>query len=165
MHRSTDTHGSPNAVTGVYLDPLLPWQGTGPGPLVVIAPGTQGQGDQCAPSKLFTSVVHYTPPLDVMASYESANAGLLLSKGIAVAVTDYASLGTGAVHDYMNRLAQGHAVLDALRAATRLPGTAVPEILPGSTSSHVVSGLVGGSEQLDWLVGRFNLLAAPTHCP
>jgi hypothetical protein len=38
-------------------------------------------------------------------------------------VTDYQGLGTPGRHTYMVRKAQGHAVLDSVRAATRLPGS------------------------------------------
>ncbi|GAB2443503.1 lipase family protein [Nocardia tengchongensis] len=46
----------------------------------------------------------------------------LLSRGMAVVITDYHGLGTPDTHDYLNRKAQGYAVLDSARAATRLPG-------------------------------------------
>ncbi|MDI6630722.1 MAG: lipase, partial [Rhodococcus sp. (in: high G+C Gram-positive bacteria)] len=49
MYRSNDSNGEANAVTGTYIDPAAAWTGPGPRPLVVLAPGTQGQGDQCAP--------------------------------------------------------------------------------------------------------------------
>lgn len=50
MYRSTDARGRPNVVTGTYFEPYNDWPGTGPRPLLVYGPGTQGQGDQCAPS-------------------------------------------------------------------------------------------------------------------
>jgi len=50
MYRSTDSNGNPVAVTGAYLEPAADWTGTGPRPLVVLAPGTMGQGDQCSTS-------------------------------------------------------------------------------------------------------------------
>src|SRR3546814_7656590 len=53
LYSSTDTHGSKIAVSGSYLEPAAPWSGAGPRPTVVIGPGTQGQGDQCAPSRMF----------------------------------------------------------------------------------------------------------------
>src|SRR6185503_7029126 len=51
MYRSTDVHGNPMAVTGTYFEPYNDWPGGGPRPLIVYGPGTQGQGDQCAPSR------------------------------------------------------------------------------------------------------------------
>lgn len=125
MYRSNDTHGSPNAVTGVYFDPALPWAGPGPRPLVSMAPGTQGQGDQCAPSRTIGPVLQFTPPSGVIASYEAVFVGALLSRGIAVVLTDYEGLGTPGAHTYVNRAAEAHAVLDAARAAKRLSGTGI----------------------------------------
>ena len=51
MYRSTDSRGNPMAVTGTYFEPFDGWPGRGPRPLIVYGPGTQGQGDQCAPSR------------------------------------------------------------------------------------------------------------------
>lgn len=130
MYRSTDTHGSANAVTGTYFDPAVPWNGPGPRPLVSLAPATQGQGDQCAPSKTMGTVLAYTPPSNVVASYEVVFVNALLSRGIAVVVTDYEGLGTPGVHTYVNRAAEAHAVLDAARAAQRLPGTGITPDAP-----------------------------------
>lgn len=125
MYRSEDTHGAPTAITGTYLDPILPWRGSGPRPLVVLAGGTHGEGRQCAPSMLLNSLIQYHPPFDLMVEYELPAMDLLLSQGIAVMFTDYAGLGTPGPHPYLNRLASAHAVLDAARAAQRLPGTAI----------------------------------------
>ncbi|PRC53153.1 triacylglycerol lipase, partial [Mycobacterium sp. ITM-2017-0098] len=47
----------------------------------------------------------------------------MVKRGWAVVVTDYEGFGTPGVHTYVNRLASGHAVLDAARAARQLPGT------------------------------------------
>ena len=46
----------------------------------------------------------------------------MVKRGWAVVVTDYEGFGTPGVHTYVNRLASGHAVLDAARAA-RQPHT------------------------------------------
>ncbi|WP_171050257.1 alpha/beta fold hydrolase [Nocardia cyriacigeorgica] len=94
--------------------------------MITFAVGTHGQGDQCAPSKLFTGLVHYSPPRDLMFEYETAFIDLLIARGIAVVVTDYQGLGTPGTHTYFNRAAQAHAVLDAARAAQKLPGTSIP---------------------------------------
>ncbi|WP_278315373.1 alpha/beta fold hydrolase [Lolliginicoccus levis] len=125
MYGSTDGNGQPTTVTGTYLDPAVPWNGPGQRPLVSLAPGTQGQGDQCAPSKLASQLIQYTPPLDLRGEYEIPFITAMLAQGIAVVVTDYQGLGTPGHHTYVNRLAQGHAVLDAARAAQQLPGTRI----------------------------------------
>ncbi|MET9266003.1 lipase family protein [Amycolatopsis sp. NPDC004079] len=126
MYRSTDVHGAAIAVTGTMLAPTTPWRGPGPRPLVSLAIGTHGQGDQCAPSKLLNTPVHYRPPFDLMAGYEVVAMTSLLSRGYAVVVTDYQGLGTPGTHTYLNPVAEGHAVIDAARAAQRLPGTPTP---------------------------------------
>lgn len=125
MYKSTDSNGAPVAVTGAYIEPTAPWKRSGPRPLVAVAPGTMGQGDQCAAS---LGLEH---PLllngrTVSVGYEDVAIYRLLATGAAVVVTDYAGLGaTDRLHTYVNRLDEAHAVLDAVRAARSLPGTSV----------------------------------------
>ncbi|MFD3585545.1 lipase family protein [Streptomyces sp. NPDC058683] len=125
MYKSTDSAGGPVAVTGAYLEPTLPWFGPGARPLVALAPGTMGQGDQCAAS---LGLEH---PLvlngqTVSVGYEDLSVYRLLAEGVAVVVTDYVGLGaTDRLHTYVNRLDGAHAVLDAVRAARSVPGASV----------------------------------------
>ncbi|MFE5477378.1 lipase family protein [Nocardia sp. NPDC056541] len=126
MYRSTDPAGDAVAVTGIVFDPTTAWQGPGERPLVSFAVGTHGQGDQCAPSRQFGQLVHYVPPLDVMAEYEITAVGELVARGAAVVVTDYQGLGTPGTHTFLNAAAEAHAVIDAARAAQRLPGSTIP---------------------------------------
>ncbi|MER6271231.1 lipase family protein [Streptomyces sp900105755] len=125
MYKSTDSDGRPVAVTGAYIEPAAAWRGGGVRPLVVIAPGTMGQGDQCAAS---LGLEH---PLTVngqtvSVGYEDLAIYRLLAKGIAVVVTDYVGLGaTDRLHTYVNRVDEGHAVLDAARAARSVGGASV----------------------------------------
>jgi triacylglycerol lipase len=58
-----------------------------------------------------------------MMNYEEGFIATMLARGFAIVVTDYQGLGTPGVHTYLNRVAQGHAVIDAARAALRLPRT------------------------------------------
>ena len=117
--------GGPTAVTGTYFEPTVPWPGKGPRPLIAYAPGTQGMGHQCAPSRVFNQGIHYSGGLDITFGYEEVFVAILVSRGFAVVVTDYENLGTPGVHTYMVRDAQGQALLDAARAALRLPGTSL----------------------------------------
>lgn len=126
MYRSTDTHGAPIAVTGTLLQPPAPWPGPGPRPLVSFAEGTQGQGDQCAPSKTLTQPIGYRPVSDIPLGYEVPFIDALLAQGYAVVVTDYQGLGTPGTHTYAQPLPEAHAVIDAARAAQRLPHTDIP---------------------------------------
>ncbi|MEU7768909.1 lipase family protein [Nocardia sp. NPDC049190] len=143
MYVSSDTHDSPTATVGTYLEPAAPWTGPGERPLIAYAVGTKGQGDNCAPSKLLSQFVHYQPPFDVIVEYDVLALYTLLAAGMAVAVTDYHGLGTPDVHDYLNRKSQAHAVLDAARAALRLPGTSLnprtPVILYGYSQGGMAS--------------------------
>lgn len=132
MYKSTDSNGQPVAVTGAYIEPAAPWTGGGPRPLVVLAPGTMGQGDQCAASLALENPASLNlTEGTVSVGYENLATYRLLAKGIAVAVTDYVGLGaTDRVHTYVNRVDEGHAVLDAARAARSLTGTSLTASSP-----------------------------------
>jgi dienelactone hydrolase len=127
MYRSTDSAGRPMAVTGAYIEPTAAWKGTGPRPLVAVAPGTMGQGDQCAASlglerPLLLNGQTVSVGYEVLAIYR------LLARGVAVVVTDYTGLGTtDRLHTYVNRVDEAHAVLDAVRAARALDGTSLTD--------------------------------------
>ncbi|GAA2059585.1 alpha/beta fold hydrolase [Williamsia deligens] len=121
MYTSRLQDGSPTAVTGTYIEPFAPWRGRGPRPTVVMAPGTIGQGDDCAPSKLVAFPASLdTKNLALGSNYESLFANLLLYQGYRVLMTDYIGMGTPGVHTYVNRIEEGHAVLDGARAALNL---------------------------------------------
>ena len=126
MYRSTDAHGEPNVVTGTYFEPDNAWPGRGPRPLIVYGPGTQGQADQCAPSRQVNQGIHWSPYADIGVNYEGAFVNTMVNRGFAVLMTDYEGLGTiGVTHTYVNRLSQGHAMLDAARVARKLTGTSL----------------------------------------
>lgn len=142
LYRSTDTHGAPIAVSGAVITPDMPWGGPGPRPLVVIAPGTQGQGDECAPSKRMPS----GGSVDNL-----AQAAPFLSQGDAVAVTDYEGLGTPGMHTYMNRLSQAHTVLDMGRAAKALGAAGVTADSPVALWGYSQGGgaVAAATERVD----------------
>lgn len=121
MYRSADARGNPIAVTGTFIQPTDPWTGQGPRPLISYAVGTHGQGDQCAPSRLLNEYLYWNRVLDVFLEYELVIIQRMIKRGWAVVVTDYEGFGTPGVHTYVNRPASAHAVLDAARAAQRLP--------------------------------------------
>ncbi|MDQ0604268.1 hypothetical protein QF037_008613 [Streptomyces canus] len=125
MYKSTDSNGRPVAVTGAYIEPAAAWPGDGPRPLVAVAPGTMGQGDQCAASMGLEHPLNLNGQT-VSVGYEDLAIYRLLAKGIAVVVTDYAGLGaTDRLHTYVNRVDEGHAVLDAVRAARSVGGASI----------------------------------------
>lgn len=125
MYRSTDARGNPTVVTGTYFEPDNSWPGDGPRPLISYAPGTQGQGNQCAPSRMFNQGIHYSGGWDIMVNYEEVFVATMVARGFAIVMTDYEGLGTPPMHTYVNRLAEGQAVLDAARAARHLPDTSL----------------------------------------
>ncbi|UGY92959.1 lipase family protein [Streptomyces gobiensis] len=108
-YRSTTATGQPNVVSGTVI---VPNDGkTGDRPIVTYAVGTVGLADQCAPSHTFPSGL----------TKEGSLIQQALQRGWAVAVTDYEGLGTPGTHTYTVGRSAGHAVLDAARAAQRLP--------------------------------------------
>jgi pimeloyl-ACP methyl ester carboxylesterase len=111
LYLSEDTHGNPIAVSGIILVPLFGNPATVP--IVGFAPGTQGLGDGCAPSKTIQSGTEY----------DQVYINGLINRGFAVAVTDYEGLGTPGNHTYIIGRSEGHAVNDVVRAAIRLPAT------------------------------------------
>ncbi|MGI8334437.1 lipase family protein [Actinomadura scrupuli] len=125
MYKSTDSNGQPVAVTGAYIEPSATWQGGGARPLMAVASGTMGQGDQCAPS----FALQYPLTLNgdtVSVGYENLSIYRLLSTGAAVVLTDYVGLGaTDRLHTYVNRLDEAHALLDAARVAHAVPGASI----------------------------------------
>ncbi|OVZ99780.1 triacylglycerol lipase [Streptomyces sp. CS113] len=125
MYKSTDANGEPVAVTGAYIEPAAKWRGDGPRPLVAVAPGTMGQGDQCAASMALEHPLRLNGQT-VSVGYEDLSVYRLLLRGVAVVVTDYVGLGTtDRLHTYVNRVDGAHAVLDAVRAARSLDSASV----------------------------------------
>ncbi|MFF3345946.1 lipase family protein [Streptomyces sp. NPDC002779] len=127
MYKSTDSTGRPVAVTGAYIEPAATWKGEGPRPLVALAPGTMGQGDQCAASMGLEHPLRFNGET-VSVGYEDLAIYRLLATGTAVVVTDYAGLGaTDRLHTYVNRVDGAHALLDAARAARAVSGASVTD--------------------------------------
>ncbi|RYB93185.1 lipase [Nocardioides oleivorans] len=128
LYRTTNRTGKAIAVSGTVLVPRSPWVGVGSRPVIGYAPGTQGMADRCAPSRQFSEGIEY----------EGIGIEGLLLRGYAVAMPDYEGLGTAGVHTYMDRVSQGRATLDVVRAAQRLSGTGL------TTNSPV--GIMGYSQ-------------------
>ncbi|MGY0385318.1 lipase family protein [Nocardioides sp. WG-D5] len=125
MYKTTDNNGAPAAVTGAYIEPFAAWSGPGDRPLVVVAPGTMGQGDQCSASLGLERPIFFNGRT-VSVGYEDIGIYRLLARGVAVMVTDYVGLGTtDRLHTYVDRVDGGHAVLDAARAARSVPEASV----------------------------------------
>jgi hypothetical protein len=110
LYLSTDTAGKPDVVSGTVVVPA--GVDLAAAPVLSYAAGTHGIGDACAPSRGIAAGTDYGLP-DIAAA---------AGRGWVVAATDYQGLGTPGLHTYAVGRAEGHAVIDAARAATRLPG-------------------------------------------
>ena len=150
MYRSTDAQSKPVAVTGTYIEPDVPWPGNGPRPLLAYATTPYGMGEQCAPSRLFNQGIHASldTGFDIMFNLEEGFIATLLARGFAIVVTDGVGLGVHGLMapQFLNRQAGGAALLDAARAAMKLPGT--------SLDPHGPAAFWG------WLAGGHSALAA-----
>lgn len=129
MYRSTDNNGKPVAATGTYIEPDNPWPGDGPRPLLVYAPLPNGMGEQCAASRLINQGIHASGDtgFDLMVNLDSMFLTTLLARGYSIVIPD--GIGSG-VHGRMApqllmRIASATAVIDAARAAKKLPGTSL----------------------------------------
>ncbi|EGD55097.1 lipase family protein [Gordonia neofelifaecis] len=139
MYTTTRQDGAPTAVTGAVVEPTAAWRGKGPRPTVVLAPGTVGQGDQCAGSKMLSlpmSIDPAKPSLGV--NYSGLEMNLFLLNGVRVVLTDYVGMGTPGIHTYVNRLESGRAVLDAARAG--LAVAKAPKDAPVAFSGYSQGG-------------------------
>ncbi|MFD3802374.1 lipase family protein [Streptomyces sp. NPDC058611] len=132
-YRSTTADGAPNTVSGTVI---VPQDGrTGPRPLITYAVGTVGMGDSCAPS----NNIPYGTAMEANLIQQ------LTLRGWAVVVTDYEGLGTPGVHTYTVGPSAGHAVLDAARAAQRLPQAGL-----SPTGPVAIMGYSQGGQASSW---------------
>ncbi|MEU4897893.1 lipase family protein [Streptomyces sp. NPDC044780] len=131
-YRSTTATGRPDVVSGTVIVPDDRRQG--PRPLVTWGIGAVGLADGCAVSGRF-------PQGTVR---EAQLIHLALRRGWAVAVTDYEGLGTPGDHTYTVGRSAGHAVLDAARAAQRLPGAGLSPDAPVGVVGYSQGGQAAG---------------------
>lgn len=150
MYRSTDATGNPVAVTGTYIEPDNPWPGDGPRPLLAYATIPFGPGEQCAPSRMMDQGIHASlqTGFDLMINLEWGFIGTLLARGFAIVITDGVGEGVHVAQSpqWLNRVASGSALIDAARAAMKLPGT--------SLDSHGPVAFWG------WIAGGYAALSA-----
>ncbi|MEV0615837.1 lipase family protein [Nonomuraea sp. NPDC050404] len=132
-YASTSATGAANTVSGTLLVPRAGYP-LGTRPIIGYAFGTHGLGDQCAPSA----------GLSRGGEAELALISLFLLKGYAVATTDYEGLGTPGTHTYMAGISQGQAVLDAVRAASRVSGAGLSDRAPVGVMGYSQGGSAAG---------------------
>lgn len=133
LYLSSTVTGAATAVSGTLIVPATAYSGTRP--VVAYAAGTQGWGDQCAPSKEIAAN-------DFDEQFAVNN---LLGQGWAVVITDYPGLGTPGDEQYNVGIPEGYAVLDALRAATRLSAAGL-----SVTAPMAIEGYSQGGSAADW---------------
>lgn len=111
-NRNPAVAGAPLLATGMIIAPVgTPWTGTGPRPIVVFAPKTQGLGSNCAPTKALEVSNEETSEVKRIIA--------ALDKGYIVALTDYDGYTDNSpTHHYLVGHTLGHAVLD-MALATR----------------------------------------------
>lgn len=112
-YRSTSAEGARTDVTGMVFIPAGP-PPDGGWPVVGLAHPTTGIDEQCAPSR--------SPALRGMIGF----VGGLVDRGYAVAVTDYAGLGTPGPHRYFDHRTAGYNVIDSVRALRHVFAGASP---------------------------------------
>lgn len=127
LYRSTTATGEPTAVSGMIITPARMRPGA---PLVGIAPGFPGMDDRCAPSRTLPGGASSETPLMVP----------LLQRGYALAITDYEGLGTPGDHRYVVGASEAHAMLDAMRAARRLPAAGIDPTARAAVSGYSQGG-------------------------
>jgi hypothetical protein len=135
LYRSKTATGKATATSETILVPATRWTGPGPRPLVGYAVGTQGLATDCAASE----------QLAAGTEYEASLINEALSKGWALAVTDYPGLGTPGLHPYVVGRALGPAVLDGMRAALRFPADGLSRRAP-----LAIYGYSEGGEAAGW---------------
>lgn len=116
-YTSTNERGEKVPVTGAFYKKRFA-KG-----VIALAPGTRGLGDQCAPSAGASMLLRIEDGT-INVNYEAPIVQMLLDEGYSVVVTDYIGLGTESLHTYLNRVDQGHALIDAARAVAE-PGEKV----------------------------------------
>ena len=126
LYRSTDPSGNPIAVSGVIVAPADTADGDDR-PVVAWAHPTTGVARSCAPSLLGN-------PTAAMYGIDTA-----IANGWVWAATDYPGLGTPGPHPYLIGPSEARAVLDMVRATTRL-STAGGSTAGGSTAGGSAEG-------------------------
>lgn len=114
MYKTTDEKGQARAATATLLTPN---GASGHAEdAVVIAPGTQGIADKCAPSR----------QMGMGTEHEGISVASALAAKHPV-VVDYMGLGTEGTHHFVNRVEEGRSVLDASRAVQQVEGSEIDE--------------------------------------
>ncbi|CAN5613653.1 lipase family protein [soil metagenome] len=112
LYLSTGLDGEPVAVSGLVYAPDGVEPPPGGFPVVSWGHGSTGVADSCAISRFGEALNLGGPPVVDM-----------VRSGYVIAATDFEGLGTPGLHPYLVGVSEGRGVLDAARAAARLPET------------------------------------------
>lgn len=140
MYSSTNRADEMIAVTATVMSPSGPRRKRHDRGLVAFAAGTQGMGDQCAPSRQMAAG----------REYEALFIAGLLARGYNVVVPDYQGLGMTGAHTYMSREVQGRVVLDALRASHLVDNPDIPGVGPVAIAGYSQGGGAAASAAELW---------------
>ena len=145
-YRSGTIHGEPITVSGLIVRPDSPAP-TGGFPVLGWAHGSTGLADVCAPSREARRLE------DGAGGVGRLPLPPLWEAGYVVAATDYEGLGTPGRHPYLVGGSEARSVLDAIRAAQRLPDA-------GAGARAVVAGISQGGH-----AALFTAEVAQVHAP
>ena len=140
LFRSTALDGKPIAVSGTFSVPKgKPPKGGWP--VISWAHGTTGIADRCAPSRA---------PNDAYTSYVAPQLNAWLSRGYAVARTDYEGLGTPGAHPYLIGHSEARSVIDIVRAARKLDPRISKRWIAAGHSQGGQAALFAASDGPSW---------------
>lgn len=113
---TTDSRDRLLTATGAVFRPRLPR-----GPVIALAPSTQGVATHCDPSySCAVGVNAFRNPVDVIAAYEQPAVNWLLTAGATVIISDYPRDPALGVQMYCDHPSSARALYDAIRAARDL---------------------------------------------
>lgn len=113
---TTDSRDRLLTATGAIFRPRLPR-----GPVIALAPSTQGVAPHCDPSySCAVGVNAFRNPVDVIAAYEQPTINWLLTAGATVIISDYPRDPALGVQMYCDHPSSARALYDAIRAARHL---------------------------------------------
>lgn len=118
---TTDSHGRQLTATGAVIRSSFPWPGKNR-PVIGFAPSTQGVAQHCDPShsSAVGFKVFWDKPRDVIMAYELPVMLAFLRQGCDVVFIDYPRDPDAGIQYYVDHIAAGQALYDAIRAAYSL---------------------------------------------
>jgi len=148
-YRSSDSFGAPVLDTATVFLPSAAYSGPGARPLVSYQFPIDSLGAQCAPSY---ALGHRNTNANVDGASNEISS--LLSQGYVVIAPDF----DGPAQQFIVGQQEGHAVLDGIRAAERLPGAGLSHATPTA-----MEGYSGGGHGTSWAAELAGTYAPDLH--